>query len=270
MITLANGNVAAAFYVQPLNRSIGNEAPGQVQLVLNNPFTLFGQDVYEWRNGNRYGSGLSQDERQARRSSDRVYSTLHSFDTKHCVCFDDNYHQEYYICDPSGKALVYGYAADAWYLYTDFPALAPFSFRNEMYYGAADGKIYHVSGSYNYDQRDGELSAIDCYWESGAMSFGAKNYRFDDAANVGGVVTVLTDKEASYAAKTVDYSLFDFEHIDFSDFTFSTNDKPQMRRLKIKAKKFVFYKLVMRTNTDNTSVTVTSADIRVRFMGYHK
>ena len=281
VITLADSSVTAAFYVQPLNRVIGNEAPGQVQLVLNNPLTLFGQDVYEWRNGNRYASGLSQDERQARRASDRVYSTLHSFDTKRCVCFDDNYRQEYYICDPSGRALVYGYAADAWYYYTDFPMKRPFAFRNELYYGADDGRIYRVSTGYSYDQsgEDGALQPIDCYWESGAMSFGADYQRKNSAMLWIGIkpeakasvdVTVLTDKEATYAVKTVDYSLFDFEHIDFSDFTFSTNDKPQMRRLKIKAKKFVFYKLVLKSNTDNTGFTLTSADIRVRFMGYAK
>ena len=83
-------------------------------------------------------------------------------------------------------------------------------------------------------------------------------------------VTVLTDKEASYPQKSIEHQLFDFEHVDFEDFTFSTSDKPQMRRLKIKAKKFVYYKLILMSKTDNTSVTVTAADIRVRFMGYHK
>lgn len=279
VVTLANGNIAAAFYVTPINRSIGNEAPGQVQLVLNNPYTLFGQDVYEWRNSSYYSSNLTRDERQARRISDRVFSTLHSFNTKRCVCYDDNYRQEYYIVDPSGKALVYGYATDAWYLYTDFPMHRPFTFHNELYFGAEDGKIYHVSSNYNYDQRGGEPQAIDCYWESGAMAFGADYQRKNSAMLWIGIkpeakasidVTVLTDKEATYPTKEVNYSLFDFEHVDFADFTFSTNDKPQIRRLKIKAKKFIYYKLVLKSNSDNTSVTLTSADIRVRFMGFAK
>lgn len=278
-VTLANGDIIPAFYVSPINRAIGNEAPGQVQLVLNNPYTVYGQDVYEWKNSSYYSSNLTRDERQAKRISDRVYATIHGFNTAECVCFDDNYRQEYYICSPDGRALVYGYAADSWYYYTDFPMLRPFVLNNELYYGAADGGIYHVSTRYNYDQRGGELTAIDCYWESGAMSFGADYQRKNSAMLWLGIkpdakasvdVTVLTDKETNYATKSVDYALFDFEHIDFKDFTFSTNDKPQMRRLKIKAKKFVFYKMILKTNTNNTSVTVTSADIRVRFMGYAK
>lgn len=284
-VTLDTGDVIPAFYVSPVNRAIGNEAPGQVQLVLNNPLSLFGQDVYEWRNSSYYSSNLTRDERQARRISDRVYATLHGFNTANCICYDDNYHQEYYVCDPeTDKALVYGYAADAWYYYDHFPMLVPFSYENELYYGASDGCIYHVNGAYQFDEQPSETeepvyNTIDCYWESGSMSFGTDYQRKNSAMLWIGIkpeakasvdVTVLTDKEATYAHKNVSYHFFDFEHIDFEDFTFDTNDKPQMRRLKIKAKKFVFYKLVMKTNTNDSGVTVTSADIRVRFMGYAK
>lgn len=287
-VTLATGDIIPGFYVSPVNRAIGNEAMGQVQLVLNDPFTLYGQDVYQWRNSSYYSSNLTRDERQARRISDRVYNTIHGFNTAQCICFDDNYHQEYYIVNPDGRALVYGYATDAWYYYTNLPALCFISVDNELYYGAADGKVYHVSNGYNYDQRGDALNAIDCYWESGAMSFGADYQRKNSAMLWIGIkpeakaaidVTALTDKDAVYATKDVAYEMFDFEHIAFgvdetehakTNFTFSPSDKPQMKRLKIKPKKFVFYKLILKTDTHDTSVTVTSADIRVRFMGYAK
>lgn len=282
-VTLATGDVIPAFYVSPVNRAIGNEAPGQVQLVLNNPMTLYGQDVYEWRNSSYYSSNLTRDERQARRISDRVFSAIHSFDTRHCVCFDDNYHQEYYICDPSGIALVYGYATDAWYFYTDFPMKKPFTVRGELYYGADDGRIYHVSGAYYYDEHfdsgESKQEAIDCYWESGSMSFGADYQRKNSAMIWIGVkpevhafleATVETDKEAVYATKEVDYNFLDFSNMDFSDFSFSTRARPVIRRLKIKVKKFVYYKLILKSSTNDTSCTATTADMRVRFMGYAK
>ena len=281
-ITLADGNDTAAFYVTPVNATIGLEAMGQVALVLNSPVTLFGQDVYEWRNSSYYTSNLTRDERQARRMSDRVYATLHSFDTKNCLVYDDNYNQEYYIINTDGRVLVWNYAADAWYLYTSFPMYRAYSFKNDLYFGGKDGRLYHVSGSYDYDTDSTDptvLKAIDCYWESGSMSFGRDYQRKSSAMLWMGFrpdakatldVTVLTDKEAIYPTKSLSHQLFDFEHIDFNDFTFSTSDKPQMRRLKIKAKKFVYYKLVLMTNTNNSSVTVTAADIRVRYMGYAK
>jgi hypothetical protein len=279
-ITLADGTLTSAFYVTPVNAAIGNEAPGQVQLVLNSPVTLFGQDVYEWRNSSYYTSNLTRDERQARRMSDRVYSTLHSFDTKNCKCFDDNYNQEYYICNPDGRALVWNYAVDAWYLYTDFCCDNLLNVENQLY-SIYDGVVFRVSTEYASDETKtlGVETPIDCYWESGAMSFGRDYQRKYSAMLWVGIkpdfhasvdVTVVTDRSSSLSQKEVKYNMLGFEHMDFSDFTFLTNDKPQMKRLKIKAKKFVFYKLIFKTDTNNTSVTVTSADIRVRFTGYSK
>jgi len=282
MVTTATGDLAAAFYVTPVNKTIGNEAPGQTQLVLNSPVTLFGQDVYEWRNSSYYTSNLTRDERQAKRISDRVFATLHQFDTAKCVTFDDNYNQEYYIFDRTNdRALVWNYAADAWYMYTNFKAYTPFSFRNEMYYGGEDGCIYHVSTEYAYDGNadSSVLSPIDCYWESGSMSFGQDYKRKFSAMTWIGVkpeghasvdVTAATDRSQHFTDKNISYSLLDFEHLDFSDFSFDTNNKPRMKRLKIKAKKFVFYKLILKTNSSSSVVTVTSADIRVRFTGYAK
>lgn len=283
-IMLADGNETAAFYIGDINKAIGNEAPGQVQLVLNSPITLFGQDVYEWKNSNYRGSSLSRDERQARRISDRVYATLHKFDTKNCVCYDDNYNQEYYICDASGQALVCNYAADAWYLYTNFFMHRPMSVRNELYFGGTDGTVYHVSTDYTYDgNADNTVqNPIFAWWESGAMAFGQDYKRKFSAMLWVGIkpegkasvdVTAKTDRTGSLAEKQIAQTVtgkFDFSDFDFEHLSFEVNDRPQMRRLKIKAKKFVYYKLIFKTNTADTGVTVTAADIKVRYTGVAK
>ena len=114
-------------------------------------------------------------------------------------------------------------------------------------------------------------------------------------------VTVQTDKSGSYQEKVVSTALFGFDHVDFGDWTFEINRKPQMKRLKIKAKKFVFYKLILSSKDEDisesagqpsldfahtdfgnftfavehksftgTSATITSVDMRVRFTGYAK
>ena len=83
-------------------------------------------------------------------------------------------------------------------------------------------------------------------------------------------VTVQTDRKGAYAKKVVASSLVTFDHADFRRWSFNTNRKPHMKRLKIKAKKFVFYKLIFQTESINTTVTVLSADLRVRFTGYAK
>lgn len=290
-ITTAQGDSIPGFYATPINRAIGNEAMGSVQLVLNNPVTLFGQDLYEWRAGS-YGN-LTNDERNAKRISDRVYSTLHdmvpdgdAWERFYAIrTFDDNYHQEYYVFDQNGKALVWNYAADAWYSYEDFRLDFPFTFRGELYNCAAGG-IHHVSTDYAFDKWASEdAKPIVCRWVSGSMAFGA-DYQRKYAAMIwvaikpethGEVwVTVQTDKSSSYREKVVASQLFGFDAVDFADFTFELNRKPQMKRLKIKAKKFVFYNLVLESNGPDgedgfgCGATVTGVDIRVRFTGFAK
>ena len=273
-VTLTDGAQTEAFYVTPVNRAIGNAAPGQVRLVLNSPRTLHGSDVYEWKNYSAYSANLTHDERQAKRISDRVYATLRQFDLESCYCYDDNWAQEYYICH-NGRALVHNYAADAWYYYEDFDAVCMANFRGELLYGTSDGRLMHFST--DYLSNDGR--AIDAYWESGSMSFGQDYQRKYAAMLWVGVkpessaeveVTVQTDRSSSYTEKLVTSSLANFAHVNFAKWSFATNRKPQMSRLKIKAKKFVFYKLIFRTSAADSTVTILAADIRVRFTGYAK
>lgn len=316
-ITTAEGNLIAGFHLTPVNKTIGhNSWLANVELVLNNPVCIMGSDLYEWL-PNR-GGNLTNDERQAKRISDRIYETLRSFDVednqeglRFVRTFDDNYHQEYYLYTGDGQALVWNYATDAWYYYDHFPMYTPFEWRGELYYGSMDGGIQHVSTDYTYDSiAGGDPEAIDCVWQSGSMSFGMDYQRKYAAAIWVGlkpesrsevIVTVQTDKSDGYQEKVVGTALFGFDHVDFADWTFDINRKPQMKRLKIKAKKFVFYKMILMNKDEDisesagqpsldfdhmdfehftfsvehkaftgTSATITSVDMRVRFQGYAK
>lgn len=273
-ITLADGSTTPAFYTSPINRAIGNEAPGQCQLVLNSPYSLFGNDVYQWVSNSAYSATLGADERQAKRISDRIYNTLSGFDFAQCICYDDNPAQEYYICY-ADKALVYNYAVNAWYTYTGLRITSLLSFAGETYIGTADGKLKHLSDHYLGD--DGK--AIDAYWESGSMSFGSDYMRKysamiwigtkpQDSGEV--TVTVQTDRKSTYTEKVISSALSSFRRWNFAALSFRANRKPSMAKLKIKAKKFVFYKLIFESNSNDTTTTILAADIRVRFTGYAK
>jgi hypothetical protein len=274
LTTLANDIQTAAFYVTPINRIVGNAALGQVRLVLNSPYTLQGNDLYEWKNSSSYNSNLTVDERQAKRISDRVYATLRGYELDKCFCWDDNDSQEYYICY-NKKALVYNYACDAWYSYENFDVCCMANRQGGLYIGSSDGKVKHLSYNYKSDDND----TIDAYWESGSMSFDKDFMRKYSAMMWIGMkpessgevyVTVQTDKKSVYAEKVVASSLISFKEADFSRWSFKVNRKPFMTRLKIKAKKFVFYKLIFETNTANTTITLLAADIKVRYTGSAK
>ena len=141
VVTLADTMLTPAFYSTPLNKIIGNEADGQVQLVLNAPRTLCAGHLFEWRNGSSYAANISIDERQAKRLSDRVYATLQAMDFSKVHCYDDNHHQEYYIVDDDGNALVHNYVADAWYYYTGVDARILLEVQGDLYIGTKTGKI---------------------------------------------------------------------------------------------------------------------------------
>ena len=274
LVTTATGDQKYAFYITPVNKEIGNAALGQVRLVLNSPFALNGHDLYEWKSNSRYSASLSSDERNAIRISDRIYATLETFDTAKCYCYDDNYAQEYYICY-GNEALVYNYPADAWYYYTGLNIHSMCNMDDKLLFGTEDGRICELSEEYLND--DG--APIDCVWESGSLDFG-KNYMrkfmselwvsMKPQAHSKVIVTVQTDRKSEFTEKTIESRLSTFEHMDFEDFSFNTNRKPQVAKLKIKAKKFAFLKIIFRTKDLYTSAVVLSADPKIRETGYVK
>lgn len=273
-LELEDGSTIVGFYVTPINRDVGCSAPGQARLVLNSPYVPFNNDLYEWKSNSSYTGNLTADERQAKRISDRVYKTISSFDLSKCFCFDDNPSQQYFIFD-GNNALVYCYAVDAWYKYEGLDAVCAVSHQGAIFIGGSYGNVYELSDKYWSDCG----YAISCYWESGSLDFGADNMRkFSPAMWIGikpdpqndVVVTVQTDRKSVYSEKVVSSQIFSFDPADFGSWTFKNNDKPHMYRLKIKAKKFVFYKLIFESNTNDSGITVLAADIKVRYTGQAK
>lgn len=274
LITQADGNQQYGFYITPINKEIGCSALGQVRLVLNSPYVPYGHDLYQWTSNSRYSAALSADERNAKRISDRIYATLGNFDVPNCYCYDDNFNQEYYICH-GNEQLVYNYPADAWYYYTGLNIHSMCNIEEMTLFGTEDGRICALSDEYLND--DG--SAIDCVWESGSLDFG-KNYMrkfmselwvsMKPQAHSKVTITVQTDRKSEFTEKVIESRLATFEHMDFEDFSFSTNRKPQVTKLKIKAKKFAFLKIIFRSKDLYTSATVLSVDPKIRETGYVK
>ncbi len=167
-ITLASGALTAAFYVETINKSIGSSGYGQAQLVENHPRSLDGRSVYEWVATT--SGGISSDQRNALRISQKVESTIRELNFKKAMAFYDKIGHEYYIVE-NGTAIVQNTENGAWYIYRSFPAECMIVYKDEVYYGTGDGYIRHLSEAYRHDCGQ----EIICYWESGAESFG-KSY----------------------------------------------------------------------------------------------
>ncbi len=273
-VTLSDGSTTAAFYVTPTNRSIGNVAYGQAQLVLNSPRTLFNSAIYEWRNTASYSSNLSIDERQAKLISERVHATLAGMDLSAAYTFDDNERQEYYIIQ-DGTAVVHNYAVDAWYIYTGYGVTRLIDINGELYGCTPGGDIVRIAHGYNSDNG----TAIDAFWRSGSMAFGKPWMRKysskvfittkpEARSNI--EVTVRTNVKGDYIVKTVAYSLSTFTDASFAHWSFGTSRQPQTERLKIKAKKFAYYQLILQSNDNWSAATVLTAEIKARYTGDEK
>ena len=257
-VTLADGTVTAGFYVSPINRSVGNCAPGQAVLVENRPRTLDGRSVVEWKSTSSSGN-INGDERNAERVSQRVDETIRTFDLATAKTFYDKYAHEYYVIGADGTALVHGIDADAWYVYTNFAAKCLINYMDELYFGTADGYLRHFSTQYFSDEGE----AIDAYWESGSMPFAA-DFRRKYSAMLWVGIRPDDNGYLEVSAKTD-------RKTDFAVYSFSTADAaqvPEMNRIKLKAKKFTYYNLILANNTSDRTATVVSVDIRVRGTGY--
>jgi len=266
-LTLAAGGVAAAVRLSSINREIGCQAPGQAQLVDNDPRTLFGGAVYVWPLSN----AAVRDERNARRISDRVRSTLAGFQTERCITFDDSGEQEFYIvCDD--RALVHNYGADAWYYYDNVPMTSLCRVEGTLYFGTPDGRVMEFSRAYrNDDRRD-----IRAWWESGSMAFEREWMRKYSALVWVGIkpetqavvyMTAQSNVKSNYPVKVIASGLANFTHASFAHWSFGTNRKPQVIRSKLKVKKATFYKLVLYSNSASATATIVSVDVQVRYTG---
>ena len=83
-------------------------------------------------------------------------------------------------------------------------------------------------------------------------------------------VTVRSDRNSQLTEKVSESYLATFSKANFARWSFRVNRMPHMTKMKIKAKKFVFYKLIFFNNSADTRATVLAADIKVRYTGYAK
>lgn len=270
----AEGLTTAAFYLLPVHRSLGSESPGQLQSVMNSIITLHGGSALEWVSGYLTNSGGS-DERSARRISGRVGDIIATFPAADTLMFDDNREQELYIHCGS-RTLVWSYGIDAWFQYTGLSIRSMARFDGSLYFGTDDGLLCRFGSEFYSDERDGVFSPIDCYWESGSMDFD-RPARYKSSHRIylsvkpesrtDLTVGVLTERGKGSREEQLRQRLFSFAHLDFSALRFCINRAPEPVSIRISASRFANYKLLLSSATTDSTVTLTGADIRVRYGG---
>ena len=214
---------------------------------------------------------MTSDNRNASRVSDRVRNTIGSFNFPETVTFNRKDENEFWFLY-GGTAAILNYANDTWYLYSNMPFRHMEEVSGEVYGFTEDGKVIHVSRQYRND--DG--ADIDAYAATGSMDFD-KDWLLkyspmifvalqpESGARVN--VTVETNRRSDYPDKLVSAGLSTFAHANFAHWSFGTNRKPQVRRVKMKVKKATFYKLIFRSLSASATATVLETDVQLRYSG---
>jgi len=257
----SSGNVIVDFPTQPLNNAIGNVALGQAQLIQNNPITIQ-NGVYEWQ------STSVRDERNAQFISKRVQPSLDLETLSNAITVDWEKRKEYWLAIGS-TIWVYNYQLDAWYKFTltDTPTCF-YVIDDEMHFGTTNGELMKFEKTVLTDNG----TTITATWEMNFYNFGAEwirkfmnelwiSLKPETKSSVD--LTYQTDREADSDIYTAVYSLATFTEMDFSDFSYLVNYNPQPFRFKVKAKKFVYFKLIF-TNDKDDRLTVLAINLPVR------
>ncbi len=255
--TLENGVSLFAPYLTPVQREVGNVALGQVTLVDNDPWTLWGGGVYRWRTAGGY---VSRDERSAERISQRVAESLARMDLVKAEVFDDREGQEWYISE-GGVTLVHNYAVDGWYRYENFPARCFAVMDGAVHLGTADGRVCRVSRNYRND----DAVPIHARWRSGSMAFDKAFRRkwgrwlwVAMKPESGGAVTVTTrtDRRGQCPKAVARASLMNYRNVNYGHWSYSTNRQPRVQRVRLRFGPAAYEQVILESDSASETATI--------------
>ena len=255
-------NTVSKLYDYPvfdLNYAVGNVCPNGVQVLNDTAYSLYSGKIFKW------GLTYTDSELSAKDISDRIDNTMNTVDLSQAVTFDYQKDNEFWI-NVGSEVYIYNYQNDTFYIYDNISANCYLEIDGVVYYGTKDGKI---------ERFDGELSdngvSIESIAKTGFSDMGAyerfKNspymwFSIQPASRTSLSVKCPTNRknedDPNLKTFTVGYQLFDFNDIDFGDFSFSTNRNPQPKRIKINAKKYAYIQFIFFNNEVDESLVLLS------------
>lgn len=250
------------FPTYPLNDKVGNIATGQAQLIQNNPFTIQ-NGVYEW------GATNVRDERNVQYMSKRVQPSLDAEDLSTAITIDWESKREYWLAIGK-KVWIYNYRLDVWYKFLLADNITCFYIVNdELHFGTDNGEIMKFDSALMNDNG----TATSARWEMNFYDFDADYLRKfltemwislkpETKSSVN--ISYQTDRQGLSDTYTATYNLATFTAADFGDWSFLVNYNPQPFHFKIKAKKFVYFKLILTNDATDEKLTVLSINLPAR------
>lgn len=279
-VTQTDGSTVAGFYLRSANREFGNDVMGQVRTVNNFPRTITKNGIYSWN----ITASYYKDERYAKIVSGRVRNSLHVNNIENVVAYDDNFNKTYYVFlnDTLGTVLVNRYDVGKDGVWCIYRGDLFRDVRNAMMIGnkfifVNDKEAFYLDENrFNDEPREigAQPTQIKAYWESGYMAFGADFQRKYSSQlyvsmlpqpHSGMTITAATDRREEYMEKSVGSNIFSWAEADFRWWSFDVSNAPKIKRVRLKIKKFVYYKLIFRVDDPDARATILGYDQLVRY-----
>lgn len=169
-----------------------------------------------------------------------------------------------------------------WYYWNNIPARVLFEYDNTLYFGTADGKLCRFNDDIeNMTKFSDDGEAIVAEWATKADDDGDfMRYKTMPRRGSGVMckpylrssvkVIIRTEKDFGIQIKNNPMSIFTFDDLDFSNFSFNTFDTPQLVPFNYKARKYKTMQIIVRNDGNNQGFGVYQIQKRYRVMNYVK
>lgn len=267
-ITDSTGATIITFPTSPLNKSHGMLANAQGQVLDNYVTTIDNSGIVQWLNTQ------SKDERNATVISDRVKEWLLDRDITKAVTLDYQEEKEYWLAIDK-DVLVYNYANSTFYTLElpDYVRTLT-TYEGNIYMGTDTGvmKWQKTTTTYNTE-------TINAEWQGGFYDFEREYKRktmrilwiaLKPAVRTSLKINYISDRNIGSTDKVIEQKLFSYPYWNYADFSYQTNNTVKPFKIKLKAKKFAFLKLILKNDDVYTELTVDSISIQKAYGGFVK
>ena len=270
-ITDTTGKTIIAFPTYPLNKSHGMLAYAQGQVLDNYITTIDNSGIIQWTSTN------TKDERNAVVISERVNEWLQSKDLTKAITLDHQEEKEYWTAIDK-EILVYNYANSTFALLKLPDNVRTLTmYKGEIYMGTDTSIMKWDTDKTTYN---GEL--IDAEWYSGFYDFEAEYKRktmrilwitLKPQIKTYMAINYITDRNSGVNDRefsSFNNEVFSYPFWNYADFTYNCNTYIKPVRIKLKAKKFAFLQLVIKSNKIDHKLIVDSISIQKSYIGFVK
>jgi hypothetical protein len=262
------GNTIVTFPTYPLNTSHGMVAKGKGQVLDNYVTTIDASGIIQWLSTN------TKDERNASVISERINEWLQGVDLSKAVTLDYQEEKEYWI-GIDKEIMIYNYANSTFFKLELPDYVRTLTMYKGIIYMGTDTSL--MKWNKNKTTYDGKL--INAIWYSGFYDFDVEYKRktmrilwFTLKPQVKTYMSVnyITDRNVGPNERefsSLNVSTFSYPFWNYADFTYNSQNAIKPFKVKLKAKKFAFLQLIIKSNKIDHKLIVDSISIQKAYGG---